>query len=175
MYSLQSDAPTKLYSSSKSTDAIDVRIVSVTQELVVFELINCDAAIANALRRIMLAEVETVAIETVAIEQNSSIIQDEVLAHRLGLVPLKIDPIRVEEGEVIKFKMEVTASEKFESVYSGALLWVPESEEQAEKFKGEEPSVVHDDILVAKLARGQEIVLEATCVAGEGKDHAKFS
>lgn len=53
-----------------------------------FSLIGVDASIANAFRRILLAEIPTVAIEDVFIYNNTSIIQDEVLAHRLGLIPL---------------------------------------------------------------------------------------
>ena len=53
-----------------------------------FSLVGVDASIANALRRIMIAEVPTVAIETVFFDNNTSVVQDEVLAHRLGLVPL---------------------------------------------------------------------------------------
>ncbi|KAF2682547.1 hypothetical protein K458DRAFT_307303 [Lentithecium fluviatile CBS 122367] len=53
-----------------------------------FSLIGVDTAIANAFRRILIAEVPTVAIETVFMLQNTSIIQDEVLSHRLGLIPL---------------------------------------------------------------------------------------
>jgi len=55
-------------------------------------LIGVDVSIANALRRILLAEVPTVAIESVWISVNHSIVQDEVLAHRLGLIPIKADP-----------------------------------------------------------------------------------
>ncbi|KAL2112775.1 hypothetical protein VUR80DRAFT_6496 [Thermomyces stellatus] len=54
-----------------------------------FSLIGVDAAIANAIRRILLAEVSTLAIETVFIEDNTSVIHDEVLSHRLGLIPFK--------------------------------------------------------------------------------------
>jgi DNA-directed RNA polymerases I and III subunit RPAC1 len=54
-----------------------------------FSLIGIDAAIANAFRRILIAEIPTLAIETVYIENNTSVIQDEVLAHRLGLIPFK--------------------------------------------------------------------------------------
>ena len=57
----------------------------------VFELIGCDASFANALRRILLAEVPTVAIEKVYMWNNTSIIHDEVLAHRLGLIPINVD------------------------------------------------------------------------------------
>ncbi|KAG0641345.1 DNA-directed RNA polymerase [Tuber brumale] len=56
-----------------------------------FDLIHTDAAIANTLRRIMIAEVPTLAIESVYVSNNTSIIQDEVLAHRLGLIPLRGD------------------------------------------------------------------------------------
>jgi DNA-directed RNA polymerases I and III subunit RPAC1 len=51
--------------------------------------VGVDASIANAFRRIMLAEIPSLAIENVYIEDNTSVIQDEVLAHRLGLVPFK--------------------------------------------------------------------------------------
>lgn len=53
-----------------------------------FDLLRLDASIANAFRRILLSEIPTLAIETVFIHNNTSIIQDEVLAARLGLVPL---------------------------------------------------------------------------------------
>ncbi|KAL1877352.1 hypothetical protein VTK73DRAFT_8725 [Phialemonium thermophilum] len=54
-----------------------------------FSLIGVDASIANAFRRILIAEIPTLAIEKVFIENNTSVIQDEVLAHRLGLIPFK--------------------------------------------------------------------------------------
>lgn len=54
----------------------------------VFSLVGVDASIANAFRRILIAEIPTLAIEDVFILNNTSIIQDEVLAHRLGLIPL---------------------------------------------------------------------------------------
>lgn len=53
-----------------------------------FDLIHIDASIANTFRRILLAEVPSLAIETVYVQTNTSIIQDEVLSHRLGLIPL---------------------------------------------------------------------------------------
>ena len=68
----------------------------------VFEMIGCDASFANALRRILLAEVPTVAIENVYMWNNTSIIHDEVLAHRLGLIPINVDARLfdpIEEGD----------------------------------------------------------------------------
>ncbi|KAJ5776657.1 uncharacterized protein N7511_001668 [Penicillium nucicola] len=54
-----------------------------------FSLIGLDASVANAFRRILMAEIPTIAIEDCFIHNNTSVIQDEVLASRLGLVPLK--------------------------------------------------------------------------------------
>lgn len=52
-------------------------------------MIGLDAAVANAFRRILMAEIPTLAIEYVFVHNNTSVIQDEVLAQRLGLIPLK--------------------------------------------------------------------------------------
>uniref|UniRef100_A0A914CFK0 DNA-directed RNA polymerases I and III subunit RPAC1 n=1 Tax=Acrobeloides nanus TaxID=290746 RepID=A0A914CFK0_9BILA len=57
-----------------------------------FDLIHVDAPIANALRRILIAEVPTMAIEKVYLYQNTTCLQDEVLCHRLGLLPIYADP-----------------------------------------------------------------------------------
>lgn len=53
-----------------------------------FSLVGLDTSVANAFRRILIAEVPTLAIENIYLRQNTSIIQDEVLAGRLGLIPL---------------------------------------------------------------------------------------
>jgi DNA-directed RNA polymerases I and III subunit RPAC1 len=54
-----------------------------------FSIIGIDASLANAIRRILIAEVPTLAIETVYVHNNTSVLADEVLAHRLGLIPLR--------------------------------------------------------------------------------------
>jgi len=61
----------------------------------------------------------------------------------------------------------------YTSVYSSSIEWTPEGS-QEERFKVP-AKPVHDDILVAKLAKDQCIELEAHAVKGIGKDHAKFS
>ena len=56
------------------------------------EIQGIDPATANALRRIIIAEIPTLAFHTVLLYQNTSVIPDELLVHRLGLLPLKADP-----------------------------------------------------------------------------------
>jgi len=69
-----------------------VDIVSLNEKEMEFDMVGIDASIANAFRRILIAEVPSMAIDKVFIFNNSSIIQDEVLAHRLGLIPIFADP-----------------------------------------------------------------------------------
>jgi len=73
-------------------EGLQIKIISLNSEELVVDIIGIDAPLANALRRIMIAEVPTMAIEKVTIYQNTSIIADEVLAHRLGLIPILADP-----------------------------------------------------------------------------------
>ena len=169
---------------------MEIKITSLDEEECVFDLIGVDASVANALRRILLAEVPTVAIENVFIESNTSIIQDEVLAHRLGLIPIKVDPNSFEDYDesdgptdlnTVVFKLEAFCEEDPEkssdentmTVYSGDFEWIPQGN-QEEKFpEGIRP--VHDNITLALLRPGQHIRLEAHCRKGIGKDHTKYS
>ena len=65
----------------------------------ILEFNHVDVSFVNALRRILLSEIPTVAIETVFMWNNTSIIHDEVLAHRLGLIPIYMDPRRLQSFE----------------------------------------------------------------------------
>jgi DNA-directed RNA polymerase I and III subunit RPAC1 len=70
-----------------------------------FDLIGVDASVANALRRIMISEVPTMAIENVYMYNNTSVMHDEILAHRLGLIPIFADArefeIKQKEGNTL--------------------------------------------------------------------------
>ena len=105
------------------------QVVSLTEEEIVFDLIGIDAALANAFRRILLAEVPTMAIEKVFILNNTSMIQDEVLAQRLGLIPIRADPRKfnsrhpdedADADNVISFRLQVKCSQRRGSAAGGA-------------------------------------------------------
>jgi DNA-directed RNA polymerase I and III subunit RPAC1 len=70
----------------------DIEVLSLNEEEIVFDLIGAEPPLANALRRILIAEIPTMAIEKVNMWQNTSVIPDENLAHRVGLIPIKADP-----------------------------------------------------------------------------------
>ena len=78
---------------SRLRSALKLRVLDrPSKDELVFELIGVDVSFANALRRIMISEVPTMALEQVYMWNNTCLIHDEVLSHRLGLVPLNVDP-----------------------------------------------------------------------------------
>ena len=137
---------------------------------------DVDVAFMNTLRRIILAEVPCMAIDEVVIIENSSVLHDEILAHRLGLIPLKTDldaynlpeecPCKSEFGCNlcrVSLTLDVEAGEEGRVVYSGDLV-------------SENPDIVpvSDKIPIVKLTPNQKIRLEAYARLGRGKDHAKW-
>jgi DNA-directed RNA polymerase subunit D len=137
---------------------------------------DADVPLMNALRRIVLAEVPAMAIDEVVMIENSSILQDEMIAHRFGLVPLKTDLDNYSLPEDCECKSEfgcgncrvtltlnAESNEGTRAVYSGELV-------------SENPLVVPvtEKIPLVKLAKGQKLKLEAYAKLGKGKVHAKW-
>jgi len=83
-----------------------VQVTHATKELVKFTLSETDVSVANALRRVILAEVPTMAIEIVNIEENDSVLFDEFIAHRMGLIPLSSHGVGdiPPDGGVLEYK-----------------------------------------------------------------------
>lgn len=71
-----------------------VELISLDNLKMVFVLHGSDVSMANALRRIMISEVPTLAIDLVRMDENTSVHQDEFIAHRLGLLPIDSRNIR---------------------------------------------------------------------------------
>ncbi|XP_043216115.1 DNA-directed RNA polymerases I and III subunit RPAC1-like isoform X1 [Amphibalanus amphitrite] len=176
-----------------------VSFVKLTADEAEFDLIGIDAPIANAFRRILIAEVPSMAIEKVHIHNNTTILQDEVLAHRLGLIPLKANPLMFEykgasedagkPEDTLQFELKVKCkvdpsapgdatnpSEKYvnSNVYSGSIKFCPYATQEG-IYTDDQVGPVHQDILIAKLRPGHELDLKLHAVKGIGRDHAKFS
>jgi DNA-directed RNA polymerase I and III subunit RPAC1 len=178
-----------------------MNILSKSRDTLVINIKGIEAPLANALRRVLIDDIETMAIDKVVIYQNTSVMQDEILAHRLGLVPVMVDPDFFEtktkledfdEKNSIKFYLnikcvrkpeyigkDVTGLKKEEYLENHFVLaehmkWDPLGN-QGEKFKINPPQMLFPNILITKLAENQEIELEAYCSKNSGKTHTKWS
>ena len=172
----------------------NIEIKSKTKEELVFDITGVDPTLVNTLRRIMIAEIPTMAIETVIINQNTSIIPDEVLAHRLGLIPILADADDFEEKKenedfneknCIKFTLNVKCEKNKNGVINNEQIFSRDLNleflgDQKNKFYDNKTKkytigLVNDDIYLNKLAPGMEIDLVCYCVKGIGRTHAKWS
>jgi len=132
---------------------------------------------ANALRRICLNGVPVFAIDTVDIIENSSVLADEGLAHRLGLIPLKTDLKRFVEPSKCECQSETGCSncrvmlvldsgdsETSRIVYSNELT-----------SEDEDVKPISEKIPIVQLAPGQKVKVEAYARLGRGTEHAKWN
>jgi DNA-directed RNA polymerase subunit D len=155
---------------------VEIQILEKTDEFMRFIVSGVNVPFVNALRRIMLTEVPAMAIDEIVILENSSILNDEILAHRIGFIPLKTDLDSYSLPEECKCEsefgcnlcrsnltMDVEAGDKITTVYSGDM-------------KPENPDIapVSDKIPLVKLAPEQRIKLEAYARLGKGRKHAKW-
>ncbi len=137
---------------------------------VTFLLKNSNPAFANALRRIMMEAVPSMAIEDVEFAENGSALYDEVLAHRLGLTPLTTD-LKGYDRKKPEDELSAKNSVKLSLKAKGPCTVY------AEDIKSKDPKVkpAFPKTPIVKLLKGQELVFEATAILGIGKEHVKFS
>lgn len=151
-----------------------------------FEINNVDLSTSNSLRRVMQSEIPIIAIDLVEVEENTSVLADEFIAHRLGLIPLNATDVDsllyTRECECEQYcehcsvKLTLHArctSDEVMKVYARDLIPDPGRPNQ---YVGS-PVITDPDgngPLIAKLRRDQEIKL--TCIAKKGiaKEHAKW-
>ena len=81
---------------------MNFKVLEKTEFKYVFLIEGISIEMLNALRRIILREIPTMAIDEVIILKNDSPLYDEILAHRLGLIPLKTDLENYNVVEVFK-------------------------------------------------------------------------
>lgn len=138
-----------------------------------FLLKDSTVAFANTLRRTIIHEVPTMAIELVTFTKNSSVLYDEMIAHRLGLIPLKTDLKSYEfpqaEQDIKERNAKCTLSLTLKAKGPCTVT--------AAQLESKDPKVVpvFPDTPIVKLLKGQEIELEAIAVLGRGREHIKWA
>jgi len=156
---------------------VSVRLIEEDEKRVKVLLSGVPMAVANALRRFAMNEVPTMAIEEILIIENSSSMPNDVLAHRLSLIPFISDIDRYIPPEecdcgnrlgcekcAVRFVLRAEAKDEPITVYSGDMI--PEEETKVKP--------VSPKIPVVKLAPGQRIEMELYVRVGRGRKHAKW-
>ncbi len=154
---------------------MDIKILEEKDNTLRFLMKGPGHAYANALRRAMLAEVPVMAIEDVIVLENTSVLYDEVIAHRLGLIPIKTDLDSYVLPEECDCKSELgcskcRASFTLESEALDEPVMVYSSELKPEG----EATAVSPGIPIVKLGPGQKLKLEVYARLGRGLEHAKW-
>lgn len=167
----------------------NIEILELTNERIKFVLSKTDTSIANALRRVMIAEVPTMAIDLVELENNTSVLNDEFIAHRLGLIPLTSSKV-----DKFNFTRDCSCTERCPLCSVELRLSVKCTDDVTREVTSNDlmsvdPDVVPVDhstvvggeksadngILIVKLRKGQELKLKAIAKKGVGKEHAKWT
>ena len=158
-------------------DLSSLDVISKDSQKIAIKLKGIPLQYANALRRVCLNGVPVFAIDTVDIIENTSVLPDEGLAHRLGLIPLKTDLGRFNEPSKCDCQSESGCS-------NCKILLVLDSDESqvtrtvlSSELLSEDDTVkpVSDKIPIIQLAPGQKIKLECYARLGRGTEHAKWN
>lgn len=151
---------------------MEIAFSRLDERVAKFTLSGVSMSFANMFRRAMISEVPTLAIEDVRIYDNTSVLFDEMLTHRLGLIPLRTDLKRYKPrsectcegaGCPVCTATYTLSVEGPKTVYSSDLI--PQDPDAAP---------AEEKIPIIDLVRDQKIVLEAYAIAGTGKEHAKW-
>lgn len=167
-----------------------VSVLDLTSLRITFTLEGVDASVSNAIRRICIAEVPTLAIDFVEVTENSSVLCDEFISHRLGLIPL-VSTIAKEMSfpydfsaaddtgrTEIEFELNVRGNSEHTCdvtsddlvCYDKRVYPVKHTNQDASNYTSAKAG-----ILIVKLRKHQEVKLRCIARKGIGKDHAKWS
>jgi DNA-directed RNA polymerase subunit D len=153
-----------------------IDILENTDEKIVIRFSNAPRQYVNAIRRISINEVPTLAIDDVVILENSSVMHDEALAHRLGLIPLRTDLHRFVlphdcdcKSTLGCSKCRVLLSLDSEAIDKTKVVTSSELVSEDEIVKP-----LSTEIPIIVLAPAQKLKFEAYARLGFGKDHAKW-
>ncbi|ETN41997.1 uncharacterized protein HMPREF1541_03936 [Cyphellophora europaea CBS 101466] len=166
-----------------------VTVRKVGSDKVDFVLQSCSLGFANAVRRAVIAEIPTVAIDLVDINTNSSVLPDEFLAHRLGLIPLHsrgvADNLNYTRNceycddhcdrcsVTLRLRAKCTDEHNILKVFASHLTRVDDRADSIGQPVIRDPN--GEGPLILKLRHNQEI--DFTCIAKKGlaKEHAKWA
>ncbi len=154
---------------------IETRLLSQDKEKnkLSFVLMNSTPSFANVVRRMMLEEVPVMAIEDIEFRKNNSILYDEIVAHRMGLLPLTTDLKSYNLPEECKCQGKGCARCQLKLTLKAKGPGIVYASDLHTRDAAVKP--VYPKAPIVKLLKGQSLELEATAMLGKGKEHVKWS
>lgn len=150
----------------------DIKLIHQSENEIIAIVDKTSPVFLNALRRAAMFEVPVLAIEDVYFLKNSSALYDEMVAHRLGLVPLKTDlkSYNLSEECTCKGKLCAKCSVKITLKAKGPVTVF------ASDMKFKDPAIkpVYPDTPIVLLLENQELEFEAVAILGKGSVHVKW-
>ena len=154
---------------------MEITIIHREGDIVHYLVEGVDVAFANALRRTMLTRLPTMAIDEVLILENTSVMYDEILAQRLGLLPI------VTQLEDYNLPQDCDCEGKGCSLCQCTLTLETEAGDDeiivySRDLSSQDPKVIPatGDVPLVKLAPHQRLIIEAYARLGIGEENAKF-
>lgn len=147
-----------------------VDIISLKGSSLSFVLKDVSVSMANAIRRTVLGEVYSLAVEEVEYYNNTSSLYDEILAHRLSLIPVRADLSLLNPKEKCSCKEGCPSCEvEFSLKKKGpGVVYSDDIKPPNKKF------VPVKGVPIVKLGKNQEVELKATAILGRGKEHSRW-
>lgn len=167
-----------------------IKIIDIDYNTIRFELTNTDLTVANALRRIIISEVPTMAIDIVEIYENTSALHDEFLAHRCGLIPLvshDVDNYEYKDQcrcqghcEKCSVTFNLDINNRDNTIYQVTTRDITynnmdNNTVRPVKFVDNKTGEDQDSIIIMKLGKFQQLNFKLYVRKGIGKMHAKWS
>jgi len=134
-----------------------------------FAIRGINHTFANAIRR-SADEIPILAIDTLEIVKNDSVLYDEIIAHRAGLIPLESDKtFTLPEECTCKGKgcLKCTVNLTLKVAGPGIV--------KAGDLKSKTIKAIFPNMPLVLLQEGQELEFVAEAKLGKGIDHAKYS
>jgi DNA-directed RNA polymerase subunit D len=149
-----------------------LEVLKKTDRKLSFILEETDYGFVNALRRVMMNEVPTLSIEFVDFVENSSGVYDEIVAHRLGMIPLTFKPNSLNLKEECRCKGKGCSNCEVMLTLEKVGPAIVKASDLVSDEKSVQP--LDKEIPVVELLEGQKIKFTAVAQLGFGREHSKW-
>lgn len=152
---------------------MNVELIDENNDNINFRVEDVQPGFLNLIRIFSMDYVPTLAVEEVEFKTNDSALYDEVLAHRLGLIPISTDL----EAYELKEDCSCGGEGCSQCELNITLKTTKTGTIHASRTKSEddECSFVQEDMPIVKLEDDQDLEFLATAIMGRGEEHSKWS